>query len=59
MTNSTDLIYPTIDLFLYDLKAGLGEEDPKTDENRRQFWQKIYGAQLTNNHLEQFKQAEI
>ena len=59
MTNLTDLIYPTIDLFLYDLKAGLGEEDPRTDENTRQFWQKIYGAQLTNNHLEQFKQAEI
>ncbi|HBE30222.1 MAG TPA: hypothetical protein DD990_02440, partial [Cyanobacteria bacterium UBA11368] len=59
MTNLTELIYPTIDLFLYDLKAGLGEEDPKTDENRRQFWQKIYGVQLTNNHLEQFKQAEI
>jgi flagellar biosynthesis chaperone FliJ len=59
MTNPTDLIYPTIDLFLYDLKVGLGDEEPKIDENRRQFSQKIYGDQLTNKHLEQFKQAEI
>ncbi|GET41476.1 hypothetical protein [Microseira wollei] len=58
MTTTNELIYPTIDLFLYDIKAGLGDEEPKIDENRRQFWQKIYGAQLTNQNLEQFKQAE-
>jgi len=35
------LIYPTVDLFLYDLRDGLGQSDEKITENRQNFWRKI------------------
>ncbi|WP_159460631.1 hypothetical protein [Calothrix rhizosoleniae] len=37
------IIYPSIDLFVYDLKDGLGEDDHKIDENCQNFCRKIYG----------------
>ncbi|MEQ9554039.1 MAG: hypothetical protein RIM23_31015 [Coleofasciculus sp. G3-WIS-01] len=40
---SDSIIYPSIDLFLYDLKEGLGQNANQIDQNRRQFWQKVYG----------------
>jgi hypothetical protein len=52
------LIYPTVDLFLYDLKAGLGQNEQKIESNRQQFWQKIYGSNLDTQRLNQLKQAE-
>ncbi|MEI2579366.1 hypothetical protein [Scytonema sp. PRP1] len=39
---SEEIIYPSIDLFLYDLKDGLGQEQSKIDQNCRLFCQKIY-----------------
>jgi hypothetical protein len=39
--NPQDLIYPTVDLFLYDLRDGLGQETRRTDLSRRQFWRKF------------------
>ena len=36
-----ELIYPTVDLFLYDLRDGLGQSDKEVGTNRRKFWQKI------------------
>ncbi len=36
-----ELIYPTVDLFVYDLRDGLGQSDQKVEINRRKFWQKI------------------
>ena len=58
MTDQNSLIYPTIDLFLYDLKAGLGQ-DEKIDSNRKQFWLKIYSnSQLNKKLLEKLQQAE-
>ncbi len=59
MTNQNSLIYPTIDLFLYDLKEGLGEDKEKVDSNREQFWRKIYhDSQLNEKLLEKLQQAE-
>ncbi|MBE9127419.1 MULTISPECIES: hypothetical protein [unclassified Coleofasciculus] len=41
MNKSTPLIYPTLDLFLYDLRDGLGEYPGEIQRNRQGFWQKI------------------
>lgn len=35
------LIYPTVNLFLYDLRDSLGQETRRTDLTRRQFWRKF------------------
>lgn len=35
------LIYPTVDLFLYDLRRGLGQEDEDINKNRQHFAQKL------------------
>ncbi|MEQ9550779.1 MAG: hypothetical protein RIM23_14320 [Coleofasciculus sp. G3-WIS-01] len=32
---SDSIIYPSIDLFLYDLKEGLGQDANQIDQNRR------------------------
>lgn len=56
--NQLQLIYPTIDLFLYDLKAGLGQEPDKLTANRQLFWQKIYGNSLSSQQLEKLQKAE-
>ncbi|QMS88263.1 hypothetical protein HUN01_11905 [Nostoc edaphicum CCNP1411] len=37
------IIYPSIDLFLYDLKDGLGEDETKINGNCQDFCRKIYG----------------
>ena len=57
MSDSNRLIYPTIDLFLYDLAEGLGQQEEKINQNRKQFWQKVYGAK-TEQLLENLKKAE-
>lgn len=36
-----ELIYPTVNLFLYDVRDGLGANDEDIYENRRNFWRKI------------------
>ncbi len=36
-----DLIYPTLDLFLYDLRNGLGDTDADIEQNRTHFQQKL------------------
>lgn len=56
--NPIQLIYPTIDLFLYDLKAGLGQEPDKLTANRQGFWQKIYGNSLSSQQLEKLEKSE-
>jgi len=38
-----EIIYPSIDLFLYDLKNGLGQDDRKVNANCEAFCQKVYG----------------
>ncbi|MBW4561618.1 MAG: hypothetical protein KME32_10775 [Mojavia pulchra JT2-VF2] len=58
MNQQYELIYPTIDLFIYDLKEGLGQDKEKITENCQQFWQRIYGNQLNSKRLEELRQAE-
>ncbi|WP_414621193.1 hypothetical protein [Calothrix sp. CCY 0018] len=43
MSNQTNLIFPTLDLFLYDLKDGLGDDEGKIDANCKAFCEKIFG----------------
>lgn len=57
MSDPNRLIYPTIDLFLYDLAEGLGQQEDKINQNRKQFWQKVYGKK-TEQLLENLKKAE-
>lgn len=66
MLKQTQLIYPTLDLFLYDIQDGLGK-DLQTDDKRQQFWQRIYGNFPNNSNgktphdetfLTQLKEAE-
>jgi hypothetical protein len=58
MSNENKLIYPTVDLFVYDLAQGMGQDEEKISQNRQLFWQKIYGVQISAAQLEQLKQAE-
>ncbi len=58
MNHNYQLIYPTLNLFLYDLKAGLGQDEEQIEQNRKVFWQKVYGSQLDNNKLVELAQAE-
>ncbi|MFN6469407.1 MAG: hypothetical protein RMY36_006990 [Nostoc sp. SerVER01] len=36
------IIYPSVDLFLYDLKDGLGEDETRVNANCQEFCRKIY-----------------
>jgi hypothetical protein len=58
MSNENCLIYPTVDLFVYDLAEGIGQNENKISQNREEFWQKIYGDQISASQLEKLKQAE-
>ena len=58
MSNENWLIYPTVDLFVYDLADGIGQNEDKISQNRAQFWQKIYGDKISAPQLEKLKQAE-
>jgi hypothetical protein len=57
MTNNL-LIYPTIDMFVYQLAEGLGQSDLEIDENSRNFWKEIYDDKLNNLQLKDFQQRE-
>ncbi len=58
MSNENKLIYPTVDLFVYDLAQGMGQDEDKISENRQGFGKKIYGEKIHAAQLEQLKQAE-
>jgi hypothetical protein len=57
MTNNL-LIYPTIDLFVYQLAEGLSQSDLEIDENSRNFWKEIYSDKLNDLQLKEFQQRE-
>ncbi|MBD0345740.1 MAG: hypothetical protein ICV63_13140 [Coleofasciculus sp. Co-bin14] len=67
MPEETTLIYPTLELFLYDIREGLGQHTLNINDNRKYFWQRIY-SKLQNNSstqdiqdetfLEKLKEAE-
>jgi hypothetical protein len=58
MSNENKLIYPTVDLFVYDLAQGMGQDEEKISQNRQGFWKKFYGEKIPAAQLEQLKQAE-
>lgn len=58
MSKENWLIYPTVDLFVYDLADGIGQNEDKISQNRQQFWQKIYGDKISESQLAKLKQAE-
>ncbi|MCC3414019.1 MULTISPECIES: hypothetical protein [unclassified Microcoleus] len=58
MSKENWLIYPTVDLFVYDLADGIGQNEEKISQNRQQFWQKIYGDKISAPQLAKLKQAE-
>jgi hypothetical protein len=41
MNQQYHLLYPTVDLFVYDLQQGLGQKDEEINQNRHHFWRKI------------------
>jgi hypothetical protein len=64
MNQQPTVTYPTIDLFLYDLRDGLGQDEAKVQQNRKQFWKKVYPdldeAKLEQlaNHSAELEKAE-
>lgn len=52
-----ELIYPTLDLFLYDLREGLGQSSTIIEGNRKNFWEKIY-PQIDDSRVKELAQAE-
>jgi hypothetical protein len=52
MPEQTKLIYPTLDLFLYDLREELGQDAQETDENRRKFCHKLCSKSSNNSSVE-------
>lgn len=57
MSEPNQLIYPTVDLFLYDLRESLGQTQ-EIDLNRQRFWEKIYDSKFSQEKLKDRKQAE-
>ncbi|NEO99602.1 MAG: hypothetical protein F6K58_13170 [Symploca sp. SIO2E9] len=55
---NNQLIYPTVDLFLYDLGNGLGQSSKKIAQNRQRFWQRIYQDNLSEQKLTQLQAEE-
>ena len=51
------LLYPTVDLFLYDLQDRLGGSPSTITEGRRRFWKRIYG-EISDNKLAALQVAE-
>ncbi|MDJ1172282.1 hypothetical protein PMG71_22900 [Roseofilum sp. BLCC_M154] len=49
--DKTQLIYPTLNLFVYDLLHGLGSDENQVRQNRLDFWRKI-DAELHRNYCQ-------
>ncbi len=55
---TTNIIFPTLDLFLYDLKDGLGDNEEKIDENCKTFCEKIFGDLEETYFNEKYEQIK-
>lgn len=55
---SNFIIYPSINLFLYDLKEGLGQNSDQINQNRYNFWQKVYGNLDEQDFNEKYAQLQ-
>jgi len=58
MSQTHQLIDLNVNLFLYDLRDPIGSSPERVNENRREFWSRIYGDNLPNDKLATFRQAE-
>jgi hypothetical protein len=58
MTDPDTIIYPTIDLFSYDLAEGLGQSEDDIKQNRDNFWRRVYGGQISADQLADTIKAE-
>ncbi len=58
LTQGIKLIYPTVDLFIYDLHDSLGESQEEIDQNRQRFWEGIYGKNLPLQQLTKLQEIE-
>jgi hypothetical protein len=56
--NQTQLIYPTLDLFLYDLAQGIGQSESEINQKRERFWRRIYRDDLNEKKLTEFQARE-
>lgn len=52
--SNTVLKYLTVDLFVYDLRDGLGQDEAQIEQNRRKFWQRIYNGKLNEQDYQKF-----
>jgi hypothetical protein len=59
MPEPTKLIYPTLDLFLYDIREALGQDTQKIDENRQNFWQRIYIDSQNNFQIKELQEERL
>lgn len=57
MNEAIKLIYPTLDLFLYDLREGLGQTEENVHQNRWDFWQKVYNDSKLNSSAKYLDEA--
>ena len=55
---SDTIIYPSIDLFLYDLKDGLGQDEEQINDNCYHFCKKIYANLDENTFQEKYAQIQ-
>lgn len=55
---SNKIIYPSIDLFLYDLKDGLAQDETQINRNCQNFCQKIYGNLDEENFKKEYAQVQ-
>ncbi|KAM3112307.1 hypothetical protein [Phormidesmis sp. 146-33] len=54
-----ELIYPTIDLFLYDLREGFGDDNEQVQDNRYGFWRKIYHDLSDGNPTKLYEKLRV
>jgi hypothetical protein len=58
MSNQPNIIYPTLNLFLYDLKNGLGDDETTINNRAKAFCEKIFGDFKEKEFDEAYKQIQ-
>ncbi|WP_026736074.1 hypothetical protein [Fischerella sp. PCC 9605] len=59
MNQQYHLLYPTVDLFIYDLQQGLGQQDEEINQNRHHFWRKVKPELNKDYHQLNPQQQEV
>ncbi|RAM48715.1 MAG: hypothetical protein C6Y22_26480 [Hapalosiphonaceae cyanobacterium JJU2] len=58
MSNQPNIIYPTLNLLLYDLKNGLGDDEATINNRCKAFCEKIFGDLKAKEFDEAYKQIQ-